>query len=85
MQILGTISECLISILRNVRANLFHQPLSACLIHKQVAADEDALDQQLISSGLNDRNIEAYLGIIEQRLDYLIQVSLPLFLSLSLC
>lgn len=32
------------------------------------------MDQQLISSGLNDRNIETYLGIVEQRLDYLIQV-----------
>jgi hypothetical protein len=43
-----------------------------------VASDEEAMDQQLISSGLNDRNIETYLGIVEQRLDYLIQVTLPM-------
>ncbi|CAE7537273.1 ODA1 [Symbiodinium microadriaticum] len=57
VQVLGTISESLMSILRNV------------------ASDEDAVDQQLLSSGLNDRNIETYLGVVEQRVDYLIQMS----------
>lgn len=38
------------------------------------------MDQQLISSGLNDRNIETYLGIVEQRLDYLIQVFISIVL-----
>ena len=33
------------------------------------------MDQQLLSSGLNDRNIETYLGVVEQRIDYLIQMS----------
>lgn len=61
MQVLGTIAECLMSILRNV------------------ASDEDAVDQQLLSSGLNDRNIDTYLGVVEQRIDYLIQMSKAAF------
>lgn len=36
--------------------------------------DEDVAGQQLISQGVNDRNIEAYLGVVEQRIDDLIQV-----------
>jgi hypothetical protein len=31
-------------------------------------------DQQLLSSGVSDRNLEEFLGLIEQRIDDLIQV-----------
>jgi hypothetical protein len=41
---------------------------------KNVAVDEAALDQQLLSTGINDRNIDEFLGLIEQRIDDLIQV-----------
>lgn len=40
----------------------------------QVAVDEEALDQQLLSTGITDRNILDFLAIIEQRIDELIQV-----------
>lgn len=40
----------------------------------QVAQDEAAADQQLLSAGVNDRNVEEFLGLIEQRIDDLIQV-----------
>lgn len=40
----------------------------------QVAADEAAADQQLLSAGVNDRNVGDFLGLIEQRIDDLIQV-----------
>jgi hypothetical protein len=33
-----------------------------------------AADQQLLSAGVNDRNVEDFLGLIEQRIDDLIQV-----------
>ncbi len=42
---------------------------------RQVAIDEEALDQQLLSTGITDRNIDEFLGLIEQRIDDLIQVS----------
>ena len=38
--------------------------------------DEEALDQQLLSAGITDRNVDAFLGLIEQRIDDLIQVLL---------
>ena len=44
----------------------------------QVAIDEEALDQQLLSTGITDRNITDYLGLVEQRIDELIQVRLSL-------
>lgn len=37
--------------------------------------DGEALDQQLLSTGITDRNILDFLGLVEQRIDYLIQVS----------
>lgn len=40
-----------------------------------MAQDEAAGDQQLLSAGVNDRNVEDFLGLIEQRIDDLIQVS----------
>jgi hypothetical protein len=40
-----------------------------------IAIDEDAMDQQLLSTGLTDRNINEFLGLIEQRIDDLIQMS----------
>jgi hypothetical protein len=40
-----------------------------------IAIDEDAMDQQLLSTGLTDRNINEFLGLIEQRIDDLIQLS----------
>lgn len=39
-----------------------------------IAIDEDALDQQLLASGITDRNVDAFLGLIEQRIDDLIQM-----------
>lgn len=44
-------------------------------ILKHVALDEDVAGQQLISQGVSDRNIEDYLGVVEQRIDDLIQIS----------
>lgn len=41
---------------------------------KNVAVDGEALDQQLLSTGLTDRNIDDYLGLVEQRIDDLIQM-----------
>lgn len=41
---------------------------------KNVAVDHAALDQQLLSTGVTDRNVDEYLGLIEQRIDDLIQV-----------
>ena len=40
----------------------------------QVAVEEDPMDQHLLSTGVNDRNISEFLGIIEERIDYAIQV-----------
>jgi len=40
-----------------------------------VASDDDAADQQLLSSGITDRNVSRYLGIVEERIDGLIQMS----------
>lgn len=37
--------------------------------------DENALDQQLLSTGITDRNVDDFLGLIEQRIDELIQMS----------
>jgi len=42
---------------------------------KNVAVDEAAIDQQLLSTGISDRNIHEFLGLIEQRIDDLIQMS----------
>ena len=39
-----------------------------------MAIDEEALDQQLISAGITDHNVDDFLGLIEQRIDDLIQV-----------
>lgn len=41
-----------------------------------MAQEEAAGDQQLLSAGVNDRNVEEFLGLIEQRIDDLIQVLL---------
>ncbi len=43
----------------------------------QVAIDQAALDQQLLSTGITDRNIDDFLGLVEQRIDDLIQVRAP--------
>lgn len=42
---------------------------------KNVAVDEEALDQQLLSTGITDRNVLDFLAIIEQRIDDLIQMA----------
>jgi hypothetical protein len=42
---------------------------------RNVAVDEAALDQQLLSTGITDRNVDEFLGLIEQRIDELIQMS----------
>lgn len=39
-----------------------------------MASDEEALDQQILSTGITDRNIDIYLGLVEQRIDELIQM-----------
>jgi hypothetical protein len=36
--------------------------------------DGEATDRQMLTTGINDRNIEDYLGLIEGRIDDLIQV-----------
>lgn len=36
--------------------------------------DEAQIDQQLLSTGITDRNIDVFLGLVEQRIDDLIQV-----------
>lgn len=59
------------NILASVADNLLN-------ILKNVAVDEAALDQQLLSSGISDRNLEEYLGLVEQRIDELIQVRFSL-------
>jgi hypothetical protein len=41
---------------------------------RNIAIDEAAIDQQLLSAGLNDRNVDDFLGLIEQRIDELIQM-----------
>ena len=40
-----------------------------------MAVDEAALDQQLLATGITDRNVDEFLGLIEQRIDELIQMS----------
>lgn len=40
-----------------------------------VASDDAAVDQQLLSAGLNDRNVDQFLSLFEQRIDELIQMS----------
>lgn len=42
---------------------------------KNIAVEEYALDQQLLSTGITDRNVQEFLGLIEQRIDDLIQMS----------
>eukprot|EP01035_Chromulina_nebulosa_P018817 gene18817-24587_t len=45
------------------------------LLQQQVAIEDDPRDLQLLSTGINDRNVEDYLGLIEQRIDDIIQIS----------
>ena len=42
-------------------------------LFRNIAIDE-AVDQQILETGINDRNITDYLGIVEQRIDELIQM-----------
>jgi hypothetical protein len=44
------------------------------LLLKHILDEEEALDQQLLSTGPTDRNIDEMLGLIEQRVDDLIQI-----------
>jgi hypothetical protein len=39
-----------------------------------MAIDDEPRDQALISTGLNDRNLDDFLSVIESRVDDLIQV-----------
>lgn len=48
---------------------------SLMVLLKNVSIDGEAKDQQIVSTGITDRNIDDYLGIIEQRIDDLIQMS----------
>lgn len=48
---------------------------SLIMLLKNVTIEGEALDQQILSTGITDRNIDDYLGIIEQRIDDLIQMS----------
>ena len=56
-------NEAALSLMQNNMVKLF----------KNIAIDE-ALDQQIIENGVNDRNIPEYLGLVEQRIDELIQM-----------
>ena len=40
----------------------------------KLVAEEDALDKQLLTTGVNDRTLNQYLGLIEQRVDELLQM-----------
>mmetsp|Transcript_8089 Transcript_8089/g.11360 ORF Transcript_8089/g.11360 Transcript_8089/m.11360 type:complete len:546 (+) Transcript_8089:13-1650(+) len=42
---------------------------------RNLAVDEAQIDQQLLSTGITDRNIDVFLGLVEQRIDDLIQMS----------
>jgi hypothetical protein len=46
------------------------------IVRRQISIDGEALDQQLLSTGVTDRNVDEFLGLIEQRIDELIQVPL---------
>ena len=43
-------------------------------ILRNVAHDDEALDQQLLGTGVTDRSVDDHLGVIEQRVDELIQM-----------
>ena len=43
-------------------------------LFRAVAVDEEAQDQQILSTGVNERNIPDFLGTVEQRIDDLIQM-----------
>jgi len=43
-------------------------------ILKNVAIDEEGIDQKLLMTGVNERNIPDFLGLLEQRIDELIQM-----------
>jgi uncharacterized protein YggU (UPF0235/DUF167 family) len=53
------------------------QPLMILL--KNVAVENGVLDQHLLGTGVTDRNIQDFLGLVEQRIDELIQVCLFFF------
>ena len=90
---LVSIAESLTNLLKNVInihtaiyiSLIFPFPLLFPLfitVLSQVAVEEDPMDQHLLSTGVNDRNISEFLGIIEERIDYAIQVCYAMLLSL---
>jgi hypothetical protein len=48
---------------------------SLIILLKNVSIDGEATDQHILSTGITDRNIDEYLGIVEQRIDDLIQMA----------
>lgn len=43
-------------------------------ILRNIASDDEAVDQQILGTGVTDRSIDDLLGVIEQRVDELIQM-----------
>lgn len=39
-----------------------------------MAIDKDVQGVNIITTGLTDRNVEQFLGVLEQRIDHIIQV-----------
>jgi hypothetical protein len=56
------------SVLNTIAESLFN-------LLKNLAIEEEVLDQQLLSTGITDRNIDDFLGLVEQRIDDLIQMA----------
>ena len=55
-EVLKTMSDCAMNLLRNI------------------ALEEEALDVQILSTGVTDRNVHQFLGLVEDRIDSLIQM-----------
>ena len=81
LETLTMVSANLMTLLRNVSVR--HAPIAShhrihthMIVRRQISIDGEALDQQLLSTGVTDRNVDEFLGLIEQRIDELIQVPL---------
>ena len=50
--------------------------MSDCAMNllRNIALEEEALDVQILSTGVTDRNVQQFLGLVEDRIDSLIQM-----------
>jgi hypothetical protein len=39
------------------------------MLLRNIAINDEALDQQLLSTGIYDRNMKDFLGLVEQRIE----------------